>query len=331
MGSRFRGNERRVFLRGVTIAAGLLIGLAVLPATAADWPTRPVRILIPFNAGGTADTLGRIAAQKLSETFHQDFVPENKPGASGLIAAAEIVKSAPDGYTLFVSGVGGLVIASAIAHNPPADVATGYTHIAYFGGPPSVLVVNNGVPAKTLKEFVDYAKSNPGKMNYGSPSIGSMANLSFSVFQKQTGLRLQSIPYTGASKAMADLVGGHIAVTSTALTSAAGTIEGGKVRPLALTAAKRLPDFPDIPTYTEQGYPLVSNVWFALSGPKGMPPEVVEKINAAVVKGLQAPDVQKRLRLEGIVPQPMSAAEFAAFVKSESDKWAPVAREAIKK
>ena len=321
----------RVSLRMAAVAAALTMGFAALPASAADWPTRSVRILIPFNAGGTADTLGRITAQKLSETFKQDFVPENKPGASGLIAAAEIVKSPPDGYTLFVSGVGGLVIASAISPNPPADAVTGYTHIAYFGGPPSVLLVNNAVPAKTLKEFVDYAKANPGKMNYGSPSIGSMANLSFSAFQTQTGMALQSIPYTGASKAMADLIGGHIAVTSTALTSAAGTIAGGKVRPLALTSVKRLPDFPDIPTYTEQGYPLVSNVWFALSGPKGMPADIVDKINAAVVKGLQSPDVQKRLRLEGIVPEPMTATEFAAFFKAEYDKWGPVAREAIKK
>jgi len=314
------------------LAAGLTASLAAVPASAADWPTRSVRILIPFNAGGTADTLGRIAAQKLSEAFRQDFVPENKPGASGLIAAAEAAKAAPDGYTLFVSGVGGLVIASAISPNPPADAVTGYTHIAYFGGPPSVLLVNNDVPAKTLQEFVAYAKAHPGRINYGSPSIGSMANLSFSAFQKQVGIRLQSIPYTGASKAMADLIGGHIAVTSTALTSAAGTIAGGKVRPLALTSAKRLPDFPDIPTYAEQGYPdLVSNVWFALSGPKGMPADVVDKINAAVIKGLQAPDVQARLRLEGIVPEPMSPAQFAAFFKAEYEKWGPIAREAIAK
>jgi tripartite-type tricarboxylate transporter receptor subunit TctC len=322
----------RARLQTAAVAAAVLVGFAALPATAADWPTRSVRILIPFTAGGTADTLGRIAAQKLSETFKQDFVPENKPGASGLIAAAEAAKAAPDGYTLFVSGVGGLVIASAISSNPPADAVTGYTHIAYFGGPPSVLVVNNNVPAKTLKEFVAYAKASPGKLNYGSPSIGSMANLSFSAFQKQTGIKLQSIPYAGASKAMADLIGGHIAVTSTALTSAAGTIAGGKVRPLALTSAKRLPDFPNIPTYGEEGYPeLVSNVWFALSGPKGIPADVVDKINAAVVKGLQAPEVQARLRLEGIVPEPMNAAAFTAFFKAEYERWAPVAREAIGK
>jgi len=322
----------RTMTRGTALLAVLIAYLVTPPAWAADWPTRSVRILIPFTAGGTADTLGRIAAQKLSEAFRQDFVPENKPGASGLIAAAEAAKAAPDGYTLFVSGVGGLIIATALSPNPPAAAVTGYTHVAYFGGPPSVLVVNNDVPVKSLKDLIAYTKANPGKLNYGSPSIGSMANLSFSAFQKQAGITLQSIPYAGASKAMADLIGGHIAVTSTALTSAAGTIAGGKVRPLALTAAKRLPDFPDIPTYAEQGYPeLVSNVWFALSGPKGMPAEIVNRLNAAVITAMQAPDVQARLRLEGIVPEPMDALAFAAFFKAEYDKWAPIAREAIGK
>src|SRR5215208_5690132 len=140
-----------------TYATALLVSLAIAtitaPAHAQNWPTKPVKILIPFTAGGTADALGRLAAQKLSEAFGQQFVPENKTGASGLIAAAEAASAAPDGYTLFVSGVGGLIIASAIPPNPPADVISGYTHIAYFGGPPAVLLVNNDVPAKNLQEF----------------------------------------------------------------------------------------------------------------------------------------------------------------------------------
>src|SRR6266702_1886768 len=246
---------------------------------AEDWPTRPVRILIPFTAGGTADMLGRLAAEKLSVAFGQQFVPENKPGASGLIAAADAANAAPDGYTLFVSGVGGLIISSAISPNPPADVVTGYTHIADFGGPPAVLVANKDIPARNLAEFIAYAKANPGKLNYGSPSPGSLANLA---------IALQNVTYRGASQAMTDLMGGHIAVTSTALTSAAGTIVGGKVRPLAITSRKRVPDFPDIPTFAEQGFPaLVAEVWFALSGPAGIPAEIVRKLNAAVVQAWQ--------------------------------------------
>ena len=174
---------------------------------AEDWPTRPVRVFIPFTAGGTADMLGRLAAEKLSAAFGQQFVPENKPGASGLIAAADAANAAPDGYTLFVSGVGGLIISSAISPNPPADVVTGYTHVADFGGPPAVLVANKDIPARNLAEFVAYAKANPGKLNYGSPSPGSLANLAFALFQKETGIALQNVTYRGASQAMTDLMG----------------------------------------------------------------------------------------------------------------------------
>lgn len=318
------------FGRTIAVAAALLC-LLFLPAQAQTWPTKPVKILIPFTAGGTADTLGRLAAQKLTAAFGQEFVPENKPGASGLIAAAEVVNAAPDGYTLFVSGVGGLIISTAISPNPPADAVTGYTHIAYFGGPPSVLLVHNDVPAKNLKEFIAYAKAHPGKLNYGSPSPGSQANLAFALLEKETGIKLQDVAYRGASQAMTDIVGGHIQVTSTALTSAAGTIQSGKVRALGVTSRRRVPAYADIPTFTEQGIPLVSEVWFSLSGPKGMRPEIAAKINAAVVKGFQEPDAKARLARDAIDPEPFDVPQFQAFFKSEAEKWGPLAKEILKK
>jgi tripartite-type tricarboxylate transporter receptor subunit TctC len=295
-----------------------------------EWPDHPVRILIPFTAGGTADTLGRLVAEKLSAAFGQEFVPENKAGGSGLIAAAEAANAAADGYTLFVSGVGGLIISSAISPSPPADPVTGYTHIAGLGGPPAVLVVNNKVPAKTLKDFIAYAKASSGKLNYGSPSLGSLANLVFVRFQKEAGIQLENVPYRGASKAMADLMGGHIAITSTALTSAAGTILGGKARALAVTAGKRLPTYPDIPTFAEQGFPdLTADVWFALSGPPGIPAEIVREINAAVVKGLQDPDARRVLGRDAIDPPRYDPAAFAKFYSAENEKWGRVAKQAI--
>jgi tripartite-type tricarboxylate transporter receptor subunit TctC len=289
-----------------------------------------VRIIIPFTAGGTADTLGRLAAEKLSAAFGHQFVPENKPGASGLIAAAEAANAAPDGYTLFVSGVGGLIIASALTAHPPADPVTGYTHIANFGGPPAVLLVNNEVRAKTLKEFVAYAKANPGKLNYGSPSPGSLANLAFILFQRETGITLQNIMYRGASNAMTDLLGGHIGGTSTALTSAAGTIAGGKVRALALTSHERIAEFPAIPTFAEEGFPdMIAQVWFSLSGPRAIPDNIVRRINEAVVKGMHEPDVRARLAREAIDPPSYDAAAFAEFFRKENEKWAPLARDYI--
>ncbi len=323
-----------MFGRLAPAVLGMVVSLALIATTASareqKWPAHPVRVLIPFTAGGTADTLGRLAAEKLSTALHEQFVPENKPGASGLIAAAEVANAAPDGYTLFVSGVGGLIVSSAISANPPADAVTGYTHIAYFGGPPVVLVINNDIPAKDLKEFVAYAKANPGKINYGSPSLGSQANLAFSLFEKKVGIQLQSVSYRGASQAMTDLMGGHIGVTSTALTSAAGTIQGSRVRALAVTSRKRVPDYPNIPTFTELGFPdLVAEVWFSLSGPKGMPADIVREINEAVVKGFQEPDARQQLGRDAIDPEPYDPAALAKFFASENEKWAPLAREAI--
>jgi tripartite-type tricarboxylate transporter receptor subunit TctC len=319
--------------RIVTTAAMLTLlamSLAASRAHADDWPARPVRLLIPFTAGGTADMLGRLAAEKLSAAFGQQFVPENKPGASGLIAAAEAANAAPDGYTLFVSGVGGLIISSAISPNPPADAATGYTHIADFGGPPAVLVINNDIPANNLKAFIAYAKANPGKLNYGSPSPGSLANLAFRLFQKQAGIELQDVSYRGASQAMTDLMGGHIAVTCTALTSAAGTILGGKARALAITSRKRVSDYPDVPTFAEQGFPdLVAAVWFALSGPRGIPGDILGKINAVVVEGLRQPDARARLARDAIDPEPYDPATFARFYQAENEKWGRLAKEVI--
>jgi tripartite-type tricarboxylate transporter receptor subunit TctC len=208
-------------------------------------------------------------------------------------------------------------------------VVTGYTHIAYFGGPPAVLLVHNDVPAKDLKELIAYAKANPGKLNYGSPSPGSQANLAFMLLQKQTGITLQHVAYRGASGAMTDIVGGHIQVTATALTSAAGTIATGKVRPLGVTSRRRVADFPDVPTFTEQGFPLLAEVWFSLSGPKGIAADIVGKMNGAVVKGFQEPDARQRLARDAIDPEPMDPAAFAAFFKSENDKWGPLAKEVL--
>ena len=317
-----------------TWTTALIAGLAIVsfaaPAPAQTWPTKPVKILIPFLAGGTADTLGRIAAQKLSEAFGQQFVPENKAGASGLIAAAETVHCCA--RWLHAVCVRRRRSHHCVRHQPkPARrcESNGYTHIADFGGPPAVLLVHDDVPAKNLQEFVAYAKANPGKLNYGSPSPGSQANLAFALFQKETGIKLQDVAYRGASGAMTDIVGGHIQVTSTALTSAAGTISTGKVRALGVTSSKRVSAYPDIPTFTEQGFPLVAEVWFSLSGPKGMPADIVNKINAVVVKGFQDADARQRLDRDAIITPAYNAAEFLAFYKSENAKWGPLAKEVL--
>ena len=310
-------------------AAWLFASLGGVQAQA-DWPNRPVKILLPFASGGSADTLGRIVAAKLSEAFGQQFVVEPRPGAGGLIAAAETAQAAPDGYTLTVSSVGATIIAPALSAKSPVHPLRDFTHIAYFGGPPTVFVINNDLPAKTLAEFVVYAKGQQGKLNYGSPSPGSHGHLIGELFQQKAGIKLNHVSYRGAARAMIDLIGGHLAANSVTLTTASGQILGGQARPLALTAANRLPDFKDIPTYKELGYPdLVAVTWFALSGPAKMPPDLVRRINAAVVKGMQDPAVRARLARDAIEPEPLNAEQFTAFFRAEYERWTPIAQASV--
>lgn len=309
----------------------LLLALAILlPGTTAlaqTWPSRPVRIIAPFAPGGSADTLGRIVAQKLTESFKENFIVENRPGAGGVIGSDVVAKAAPDGYTLLVSGVASHAVAPALPRGTPYDPVKDFTHIALFGGPPAVLVVNPSVPAKDLKEFVALLKKEPGKYSYGSPGNGTHGQLVAELFKQLAGVDMQHVPYKGASVAIADLVAGHIPAASTTLSTAAGQIHGGKARALAISTAARLPDYPNVPTYAELGYKdLVAVIWFSLSGPARMPADIAEKLNGEVRKALEAPDAQKRLRPEGIEPGRMTPGEFTSFVATEVKRWAPVVK-----
>jgi tripartite-type tricarboxylate transporter receptor subunit TctC len=310
-------------LRALLIALSLSCGTAAAQA----WPAKTVRIIVPFAPGGTADTLGRLVAQKLSESMKQTFVVENRPGAGGLIGSDMVAKAPPDGYMLVVSGVASHAIAPTLSKKVPFDPVRDFTHIALFGGPPSVLAVNPNVPARNLKEFITYAKANPGKLNYGSPGNGTQGHLVGENFKQQIGIDMVHVPYKGAGPAVADLIAGHIPVISTTLTTAAGQIKGGKARALAVSSTSRVPDFPDVPTFAELGYPeLTAVIWFSLSGPAGMPQEIVQRLNTEVRRILQLPDVRQRLRPEGIEPGNLDPKAFTAFVATELKRWAPVVR-----
>ncbi len=291
------------------------------------WPAKPVRIIAPFAPGGSADTLGRIVAQKLGESFKQSFVVENRPGAGGAIGSEVVARAAPDGYTLVVSGVASHAIAPSLPRGTPYDPLKDFTHIALFGGPPAVLVVNPSVPAKDLKELIALLKKEPGKYSYGSPGNGTHGQLVAELFKQLAGVQMQHVPYKGAAIAISDLMAGHIPVASTTLTTAAGQIHAGKARALAISSEARLPDYPNVPTYAEMGYKeLVATVWFSLSAPANLPAEIVERLNAEVRKALDAPDTRARLRPEGIEPGSLGAREFAAFVEAELKRWAPVVK-----
>ncbi len=309
------------------LLAGLALVLWSFAAGAQGWPTKPVRIIAPFAPGGSADTLGRIVAAKLTENLKENFVVENRPGAGGVIGSDFVAKAAPDGYMLVVSGVASHAVAPALPRGTPYDPVKDFTHIALFGGPPAVLVVNPALPVKDLNELVALLKKEPGKYSYGSPGNGTHGQLVAELFKQLAGVNIQHVPYKGAAVAISDLMAGHIPIASTTLSTAAGQIHAGRARALALSSESRLPDYPNVPTYAEMGYKdLVATIWFSLSGPAGMPQPIVEKLNAEVRKALDAPDTRQRLRPEGIEPAKLNAREFTAFVAAEVKRWAPIVK-----
>jgi len=294
---------------------------------AQNWPSKPVKIIVPFGPGGTADTLGRLVAGKLSEQLKQSFVVENRGGAGGAVGSELVSNAPPDGYTLVVSGIASHVIAPHLPNGTPYDPLKDFTHIALFGGPPAVLAVGPSLPAKTLKEFVALAREKPGTLTYGSPGAGTQGQLVMELFKRSAGIDVLHVPYKGAAAAVTDLIGGQISSVSTTLSTAAGQIRGGRARGLALSSPERLPDYPDIPTFAEQGYKdIVGTVWFSLSGPAGMAADIVDKLNAEVRRAMELSDVRQRMRHDGVVPNKLDAKQFTAFVAEELRRWGPIVK-----
>ena len=309
------------------VKAIALFVVCLSTAFAQAWPTKPVRVIVPFAPGGSADTLGRLVSQKLAEQLKENFVVENRGGAGGVVGSELVARAPADGYTLVVSGVASHVIAPLLPRGTPYDPLKDFTHIALFGGPPAVFAVNPSLQAKDLAQLVALAKSEPGKLTYGSPGNGTQGQLVAELFKRLAGIDLVHVPYKGAAGAVADLMAGQITAVSTTLSTAAGQIKAGRARALALSSEKRLPDYPDIPTFAELGYPdLVATVWFSLSGPANLPPEIVERLNVEVRRALELPEIRERVRHDGIVPNRMDAREFTAFVSDELRRWGPIVR-----
>jgi len=307
------------------VVAALLAAAAT--AAAQQYPVKTVRIVVPFPPGGTADTLGRIVAAKLTESFGQTFVVDNRPGAGGLLGSDLVAKGAPDGYALGVSGVASHAIAPALSSNSPYDPVRDFTHIALFGGPPAVFAVHPSLPVKDLKAFVAFAKARPHEISYGSPGIGTQGHLTAELFKRSAGIDIVHVPYKGAAIAVVDVVAGNIHAISTTLTTASAQIRAGRVRALAISSEMRLPDYPGVPTFRELGYrDLVATVWFSLSGPAGMPTDIVNRLNGEVRRILQLPDVRERLRPDGIQPNQLDAKAFTEFMAAEVRRWGPIVR-----
>lgn len=295
------------------------------PAAALDWPTRPVRIVAPSTPGGAADTFGRLLADQLSLVFPERFYVDNRAGGGGLIGAAITAHAEPDGYTFVTSSVAYHAIAPAVNPNPGFDPVKDFTHVAYLGGPPNVFIVNPKLGVRSLDELVRVARTR--SLDYVSPGTGTLGHLLVEQFSRQAGITLQHIPHKGSAQAMMDLIAGNVLFGSMTWSSAHAHIRAGSVIPVAVSSVARLPDFPDVPTLKELGYPdLVAYTWYGLSGPAHLPEEITTRLNQAVVTLMALPEVRRRLSDDAIVTEPMSPQAFTAFMASEVAKWGPIAK-----
>lgn len=308
--------------------AALLAAFTLLPSAAqAEWPDKPVKMIVPYSAGGANDLLGRMFAEQLSKSLGQQFFVENRTGGGGTIGTGEVARAAPDGYTLIVSGMPSHVLAPAMNKNASFDPIKDFTHIAYLGGPPNVFVVHPSLGISTFKELVELMRKTPEGVQYVSPSIGSVGNMVAEYVADKEHVKLSHIIYRGGGSAIGDLVAGHVKVGSMTLSTTLPHIQAGKLKALAVSSEKRVAEFPDLPTLVELGYPgLIVRTWYSLSGPAGIPRDVVEKINNAVNKAQDVPDVQKHLAVEMVQTQKMTPEQVTAFMQHEVAQWAPTAR-----
>jgi tripartite-type tricarboxylate transporter receptor subunit TctC len=314
--------------RRLMMAAGItsIAMLGISPAHAEDWPTRPVKIIVPWAPGGVTDMLTRLVAAKLTVSLKQSFIVENRPGAGGLIGSAVVANSPPDGYTLVASGMASHVIAPN-AGPAPFDPIKSFTHIADLSGPPLVLVVHPSTPVKDVKQFIAFANAQPGGINYGSPGAGTHNHMMGEYFRSITGAKMVHISYKGGGPAVMDLLAAHIPAAFITLSTVAPYVNAGKLRLLAITSSTRLAEYPDVPTFAEAGYKQMTTInWSGLSGPDKLPPAIVNRLNLEVRKALHSSDVLEKLRAEGIHPSDLDSAEFTEFFRIEVRRWSPLVK-----
>ena len=307
------------------IAAALLAGSAIAQA----WPQRAIRWVSPFAPGGGADITSRIIAPKLSAELGQQVVVDNRGGAGGMIGVELVAKSPPDGYTVVLGTVGPIAINVSLYSKMGYDPKKDFAPVAGVANALNVLVVHPSLPVKSVKEFVAFAKAHPDQLNYGSSGQGATDHLAGELFNALTGAKLVHIPYKGGAPAMLDLVSGNVQLVFSTVSTAIGSIQGKRIRALAMTGNQRFELLPELPTMAQaglKGYEV--NNWYALYAPAGTPKEIVARLNAEVVKILAQPDVQKRMLESGIVAAPRSPEQLAAYQDAETGKWAKVIKDA---
>jgi tripartite-type tricarboxylate transporter receptor subunit TctC len=312
-------------LQAIVILAAALLGAS--PVGAQDWPTRNVRIIVPFAPGGAADTAARLYSDALSQAFGKQFVIENRPGGGGIPVAEVMTRTEPDGYTLMVSGIPIIVVGPAMNKNVGYDPMRDLTHIAYFGGTPNMLATHRSLGIKTYAEFLAYARKQPGGTDYVSAGFGTMGNWNAEYLATLENIKLNHIAYKGGSQAIVDLIAGHVKASVLTWTAIDQHVRAGTLDALAVTSANRLAYLPDTPTFRELGHKdFVSLTWFSLSGPPKLSRDIVEKINGVIVKATNRPEIRKTIERDAIETMPFTPDELNKFAQAEIDRWSPLIR-----
>ncbi len=309
---------------------GLLYGFALLPAIGQtdNWPSKAIRVVVPFPAGGGTDIVARDVTQKISATTKWTFVIDNKPGSGGNLGIDTAAKASPDGYSLVIGQTSNLAINPSLYSKLPYDPVKDLTPIGLIGDAPLVLVVAADSPFKSLGDLIKAAKAQPGFINYASAGNGTVGHLATELLQREAGIKLTHIPYKGASQGITDVISGQVQLCMGSVPTLLGHIKNGKLRPLAVTAAKRTDDLPQTPTVAESGYKGFEAVtWFGLLGPSKLPASVVSTANAELNKALNSPELSKRLEDQGLNVTPSSSEEFGKLIKADIAKWAPVVKD----
>ena len=310
-----------------TLALCCLLAVSTL-VQAQSYPSRPVRLVVPLSPGGFADTPTRMLAPRLSEQLGRQFFVENKPGAGGTIGADFVAKSAPDGYTLLVTGTPH-VISAHLYKKLPYDALRDFTHIALIASGPYALVVNpQKLPVISVKELITAARAQPGKIDFASSGNGSAQHLVGALFNSMAGIDLNHVPYKGSGPAMQDLVAGQVGVSFAGVPNVLGHVRSGRLRALGVTTATRWSELPDVPTLAEAGVPgYEATLWLNVSGPAGMPADIVQRLNNEIAKALKDPEVQNNFRTGGVDAVWMGPQELNAFMRAEYEKWGKVVRD----
>jgi tripartite-type tricarboxylate transporter receptor subunit TctC len=310
---------------GAVLAAAICIAV---PAAAQDYPARNVKIIVPFGAGGPADVYARFLGQYLSESLKRSFIIENRPGAGALIGTDEVAKSAPDGYTLLMMSNTHTTNETLIP-TKNYQLMRDFVPVAPVNYSDLVMVINPGVPAKDLKEFIALAKSKPGALNYASSGPGTPYHMAGELFKSMSGTDIVHVPHRASGEARTSVMGGHTQMMLDAISTMAPTVKDGQVRALGVTGKKRSSILPDVPTIDEAGVPgYEATIWLGVMAPKGTPQPIVDKLNAEIIKVLNRPDVKEAWAKQGVEPMAMTPSEFDKYLRADIDKWAKVIKDA---